>query len=200
METGGKAAAVLASEQRVEQPILFLDKGLDLFLAIQHHACGDGLNAACGESGSYLAPEQRRELVAHNAIQDAASLLRVYQVEVDTARMLDALGDDLLGDFIEGYAACLFIGQTKQLLEVPGNGLPFAVRVSRKIDGSGILGVLFQLVDQLGLVPHGNILRLKAVFDIDAHLALGQVAQMPHGRFHFIAAAEVFFYRLGLGR
>ena len=113
--------------------------------------------------------------------------------------MLDALSNDLLGDLVEGDAARLAVRQLQKLLQMPGNGLPFPVRVRGEIDGAGAFGVLFELLDQLCLVPHRNILGLKALFYINAHLAFGKVPQMPHGSRDLIAAAQVFFDGFGLG-
>ena len=42
--------------------------------------------------------------------------------------------------------------------------------------------------------------RYQIMLDIDAELALGQVAQMTHGGAHHVFAAEILLDRLGLGR
>ena len=46
--------------------------------------------------------------------EHAARLLRVDQVLVDGARLLDALGDDLFRDLVEGHALGLFIVQIQK--------------------------------------------------------------------------------------
>ena len=196
---GGKAAAVRAGQQRVEQPVFLADEGLDLLLPVHHHAGGHGLHAPRGQALSDLAPEQRRELVAHDAVEDAARLLGVHEIPVDRAGMKDALGDDLLRDLVEGHAPGLFVRQVQQLLEMPGDRLALAVRVGREIDGPGAFGFLFELVDELRFFAHGDVLRLEAVVYIHAHLALGKIPQMPHGRCNLIIASQILFDRFGLG-
>ena len=108
-----------AVEQRVEQPVLLRLEGADLVFAVDHDARGHRLHAAGGQAGLDLAPEQRTELIAHDAVENAARLLRVDQILIDLARVLDALGDDLFRDLVERHALGLVIRQIQQLLQVP---------------------------------------------------------------------------------
>ena len=84
-----------AVETRVEQPVLLALERLDLLLAVNDHARGDGLHTSRGQPFLYLAPEQRGELIADDAVEYAPRLLGIDKVLVDAARVLDALGDDL---------------------------------------------------------------------------------------------------------
>ena len=108
-----------AVEQRVEQPVLLRLEGADLVFAVDHDARGHRLHAAGGQAGLDLAPEQRTELIAHDAVENTARLLRVDQILIDLARVLDALGDDLFCDLVERHALGLVIRQIQQLLQVP---------------------------------------------------------------------------------
>ena len=120
MEAGGEHGVLRAAvETRVEQPVLLALESLDLLLAVNDHARGDGLHTSRGQTLLYLAPEQRGELIADDAVEYAPRLLGIDKVLVDAARVLDALGDDLFGDLVEGHALGLFIVKPKQLLEVP---------------------------------------------------------------------------------
>ena len=189
-----------AVKQRVEQPVFLRLEGADLIFAVDHDACGHRLHAPGGQAGLDLAPEQRAELIAHDAVEHAARLLRIDQILIDLARVLDALGDDLLRDLVEGHALCFIVRQIQQLLQVPRNGLSLAVRVGREIDGSGRFGALFQVGDHVGAILHGQILRREVAVNIDAHRALGQVTQMTHRGHDLIVAAQVFFDCSGLRR
>ena len=124
-------------EQRVKQPVLLRLEGADLIFTVDHDARGHRLHAAGGQAGLDLAPEQRAEFIAHDAVENAARLLCVDQILIDLARVLDALGDDLFRDLVERHALGLVIRQIQQLLQVPRNGLSLAVRVGREIDGTG---------------------------------------------------------------
>ena len=201
VKAGGEgAAAALAVEQRVEQPVLLALESLDLLLAVDDHARRDGLDPSGGEAGLDLFPKQRRDLVADDAVQHAARLLRVDEIGVDRAGIFNALCHDLFRDLVEGHALGFFVAELQQLLEMPGDRLALAVRVRREIDRAGRLGVLFQLCDQILLVLHGDIFRLEAVLYVNAQLALRQIPQMPHGRFYLIFAAEISLDGLGLRR
>ena len=58
---------------------------------------------------------------------------------------------------------------------------------------------LAQLCQKLALAADRDVLRFKIIFDIDAHLALGQITYMSHGRSDLIIRTEEFFNRLHLG-
>ena len=200
IESGGKSAALTAAEMRVEQPVFLTDKVLYLLLAVNDHARCDRLHAPRGQAALDLFPQQRRQLVADDAVEYAARLLRVDQILIDIARVLDALSDDLFGYLIEGDAARLLVRQVEQLLEMPRYSFALAVRVGREIDCFCRLGILLQLVDKLFLIPHGDVLRLEAVLYVNAHLALRQIAQMSHRSRYLITAPEIFFNGLCLSR
>ena len=58
-----------------------------LALALDHEARRDRLDAACGEALHHLPPEHGGDLVAVEAVEDAARLLRVDEALVDVARL-----------------------------------------------------------------------------------------------------------------
>jgi hypothetical protein len=55
---------------RVDGPVLFLDERLDFAFALDDQAQGDGLHAASGEAAAHLVPQQRRNLVADQTVED----------------------------------------------------------------------------------------------------------------------------------
>ena len=95
-----------------------------------------------------LVPQQRRNLVSDQAVQNPARLLRVDQVVIDIAGVFECFLHRFLGDFVEGHAAdamffrprpsfffffffavfAQFIGQMRS------DSFAFAVRVRREID------------------------------------------------------------------
>src|SRR5258705_6034389 len=83
---------------------------------------------------------------------------------------------------------------------MPGDRLPFAIRVGGQEDPVGGLGGLLDLGERLRLFLYSDVFWRETVADIDAQLALGQVAEMPHGRLDRVAAAKVLADRFGLGR
>ena len=75
---------------------------------------------------------------------------------------------------------------------MPRDRLSLAVRVSCKIDVLCGFGSAAQLGDDRGLAGQRLIVRFKIVLQIDAHLALGQVAQVAHAGLDAIIRAEIF--------
>ncbi len=83
---------------------------------------------------------------------------------------------------------------------MPGNGLPFPVRVRCKVNlvmrGSGF----FQLFYQLFFSLNNGILRLKVVFDINIQLGSRKVPYMTHRGHYVIILTQDRLNGLGLGR
>ena len=195
----GLPAAVI-QQLRVDRPVLLRHEGADFAFAVDHHAHCRRLHATGGESAAHLFPQQRRELVAHDAVENTARLLRVHQILINGAGREDAFADHLFGDLVEGHALGLFIAQAQQCLEMPGDRLALAVRVRCKIDHVAGLGGFFQFVDQRFLALDRLVIGLEVMLDIYADLALGQIAQMPHAGRDDKVLAQIFANGLGLCR
>ncbi len=97
----------LRVEQRVERPVLHRLECTDLALALDNQAHGHGLHASRRKSAADLIPQQRRNLVAHQPVKNAARLLRVDEILIHIAGMLERFLHSLLGDLVEGDAANL---------------------------------------------------------------------------------------------
>ena len=196
-------------ETGIEGPVFLLLELLDLALALDDEAEGDGLDASGGESAADLVPQQGRDLEADQAVEDAAGLLGIDQVPVDLAGMGEGLLHGLLGDFVEGdamdrlgffFAAAATVGVAAELFgEMGGDGFAFAVRIGRKVDGIGGAGQLFEMGDHLLFAGDDLVLGGEIVVDIDAEALLGQILNMTEGGFHVVTGAEILLNRLGLG-
>ena len=185
---------------RLDGPVLLGDKGPDLQLPLHHQPGGHRLHPSGGQPPADLFPQQGRELVAHDPVQDAPGLLGVHQVLVDGPGGGNGLVDHIFGDFVKGHPVGLVVRDVQQLLQVPGDGLPLPVRVGGQIDLSTALGRLFQVADHVFLALDGLVVRGEAVLNIHAQLAFGQVPDMAHGRLDLIPRPQVLADGLGLGR
>ncbi len=114
----GQEAAGLAdpNEGHVQGPILFRLECPDLVLPVHHQPGGHALNPSGGESAAHLFPKERRELIAHNPVQDPSCLLGIHQVIIDVPGMLDGIPDHILGNFIKSDPVRLFVREPEQLL------------------------------------------------------------------------------------
>ena len=202
VEHGLEAAQVGAHPLQVhlDGPVLLGLEGADLLLPLHHQAGCHRLHTAGRQATADLLPQQRRQLIAHDAVQNTPGLLSIHQVLVDGPGGGNGLVDHLFGDLVEGDPVGLFIGDVQKLLQVPGDGLALTVRVGGQIHLSALLGRLFQGSDGLLLSLDGLVVGLESVFHVHAQLALGQVPDVTHGRHHLITRSKVLADGLGLGR
>ena len=202
--SAAKVAPRRSSERGRERPVLARREGLDLALALDDQAHGDRLDAAGREAAAHLARDERAERVADQAVDDAARLLGVDEVDVDRARVREGLADGALGDLAEGHAALLGDRHVGGLGDVPGDGLALAVEVGGQVDGvrgpRGTRDVRDLAPARLG----DDVLRREVVLDVDAELALaGVLRQVTHVAVAGqdpVVLAEVPLDRARLGR
>ena len=83
---------LLLRELDVDRPRLDGDELADLLFAIDDQAERDRRHAAGADALLHLAPEERAQPVADQAVDHAACLLRVDQAHVDLPRRLEARG------------------------------------------------------------------------------------------------------------
>ena len=69
----------------IDRPVLCTHMRHAVALAINNQARCNRLNAARGEGGTNLAPEQRRDLVTVKAVKDSTSFLGIDKVGVELA-------------------------------------------------------------------------------------------------------------------
>ena len=198
VKAGGEFAALFGQELRVNRPVFLGDERADFLFPVDHQAGGNRLHAACRQPALDLAPQERGQAVADDSVQDAACLLGVNQVDIQVARMVNAVPHGVFGDFVKGYALGIGILELEQLLDVPGNGFALAVRVGCEKDKLACLRRLAQLGNQLVLALDRDVFGLEIVFEIDAHGLAGQVTQMTHGCLDRVVRAEIFSNRFRL--
>ena len=170
-----------------------------LRIAVADELDRDRLYAAGREALANFAPEERTQLVADNAVEHAARLLRVDAIHVDGARLLDSGLDGRLRDFVEDDAAVRRRVDAEDVGEMPCDGLALAVRVACEVDFRSVLRIFLERLDEVALATDVDVFRREVVVDVDAELALRQVAQVAHRCANHVLAAEVFLDGLGLG-
>ena len=106
--------------------------------ALSEQAHGDGLHPAGGQAALDLGPQQRGELVADEAVDDAPGLLGVHEILVDRARSGDGRLDGGRRDFVEGDALDLVGLELEHVDEMPGDGLSLSVMVGGEVNEGGL--------------------------------------------------------------
>ena len=184
-----------------------------LTLTVDHESGCDGLHPTGGETGHHLAPEDRADLVAVEAVEDAARLLGLDQVHVDLAGALHCGVDRARGDLVEHHPADRHLG-VELVEEVPGDRLALTVLVSGEEELVGFLEQALELGHVRLLVARDDVHRLEAVVDVDAQAcpglalqlrgdvrrALWEVTDVADGGLHDEVRPEVTRDGAGLGR
>ena len=139
-----------------------------LALPVDDQAGGDGLHAAGGEAGHDLLPQHRGDLVAVEAVEDAAGLLGLDEVHVD-ARAGSSTAARIACWVISWKTIRLHRDLGLELVEqVPGDGLALAVLVGGEEELVGVLEQALELGDVGLLVAGDHVVGLEAVVDVDA--------------------------------
>src|SRR5438034_236921 len=133
----------------LDAPVLDGNELRDLLFPLDHQPHRDALDPSRRESTANLLPEDGRDLVPDQPIQDAPRLLRVVEVAVELQRLLDRFLDGFLGDLVEEDALRGDLGPLQLLVDVPGDGLALPVGVRREQDQLRALGGGLELRDYL---------------------------------------------------
>ena len=158
-------------------PVFLRDELPDFLLALDDQPQCDGLHPTRRQAGLDALPEHRRGLVADQAVEDAPRLLGVDFPLIDIEGVGQGFGDRVLGDLVEQNAADLAVAVAVQLRRhMPGDRFTFAVGVGRQQHAIGRVGRLLDLGEGLRLFLNSDVLRREVIVDVDAQLALGQVA------------------------
>ena len=210
----GQPSVELAGVERGDDVPVLGGAELDpLALALDHEPRRDRLHAAGGEALHHLAPEDGGDLVAIEAVQNAARLLRIDEPVVDVARLPERPLDRLLRDLVEDHPAHGDL-RLQHLAQVPGDRLALAIFVRREQELVGVRELRPQIRDDGLLLRIDDVERLEVLIDVDAepgprlllvlgrHLcgAVREVADMADRRLDHVVLPEVPGDRLGLRR
>ena len=195
----------------IDRPILCAHMRHAVALAINNQARCDRLHAARRQGGTNLAPEQRRDLVTVKTVKDSTSFLGVDKVGVKLASIVQSALDRFLRDFVEDHAAHGNLG-LEDLEKVPSDSLTFAVLISCQEEFVGLFQELLELGDLFLLVGIDNVIRGKAILNVDGEAPVGtllhvggqlrglwQVANVTDRGGHMVVGSQVSFDRRRLG-
>ena len=117
-----------AVEDHVEVPVAGGHESDAFPFPVDDETGGHGLHAARRQFRHDLLPQHRGDLVAVEAVEDAASLLRVDEIGIELAGVGDRLGDGRRRDLVEDHAMGGHLG-FEFLQQVPRDGLTLAVTI-----------------------------------------------------------------------
>jgi hypothetical protein len=169
-------------------------EGAPLTLPLHEEPHRHRLDAARGELRRNLLPEERRDRVADEAIQDAPRLLRPHQVLIDGAGGVERLANRPLRDLVEDDPGDGDAG-AQRLDQVPADALSLAVLIGCDHQLLGLLEKLPELCHHLLLAGGDDVERLEPLLHVDAQPGpvaildrrwdlrgrFGKIAHMAHG-------------------
>jgi len=200
----GRKLAVGMAQPGGDGPVFLGDEGLDLVFPLTDQTQRRTLHAAGRQARAHLAPEQRREVEAHEIVQGAARLLGVDQVHGNGPRMGDGVLHRFFGDLVKDHPLGWFLAHEAPFLEqfqqMPGNGLAFAVRIGGQPEFVGALEGLDDGLHMTLIALDGHITHGKIVFRIDGPLLGEKVAHVTVGGQDLEILPQIFLDGLGLGR
>ena len=198
--TGNKGTGLFQQIQLyIQRPVFLRLESADLIFPIHHQSGSDGLHAACGQTAADFLPQQRGQLIAHDAVEDASCLLGIHQIIIDLTGMRDGFFDYLLGDLVKCHTPGFGIRQIQQFFQMPGNGLTLTVRVGCEIDGLRGSRSCLQFLDQVFLSLDRDIAGRKISLQIHTHGGFRQIPQMSHTCLDGIIGTQIFSNGLRLG-
>ena len=177
-----------------DRPVFGFDECLNLALAFDDHAQSDRLHAARRQPAAHLVPQQRRDLIADDAVEQAPRLLRIDEVFINVCRMPERFLYRRLGNLVEEHAAHglpVLAASFEFFLDVPADGLAFAVRVSGDINRISVFSGGLQFADDFLFAGNDSIRRLKVIIEIDADALLGQILDVADRSQHRKIASEI---------
>ena len=77
-ELGFEERRLASIEHGVNRPVFLRDEGADFLFALDDQAESDCLHTSGGKTAADFVPEKRGNFVAHDAVENAASLLGIH--------------------------------------------------------------------------------------------------------------------------
>ena len=146
-------------------------------LALDHQAGGHALDPTGGAGTPGPAAGDERHLVPEQPIEHPTPLVRLDELHVELAPVLDRLLDRRPRDLVEDHALDRHLGRRLQQLEdVPGDRLALTILVRGEVELARVAEGLLQGPDVLLLLVGYDPNGLEVVVDVDAepaHLLVG---------------------------
>ena len=204
-EPGLVGLAAGRGEDCGDGPVFAGAERLDLHLALDDEAEADRLDAARGFRAGKLAPENRREVEAHEIIERAAGEVGLHQLHIHVAGVLHRLCHRGFGDRVEDHAGNGGVlldrpAFAKRLFEVPGDRLTLTVRVGGENQRVVVLQGIGDGFDMLLRIVRNLPCHGKSLVGIDRSVLGRQVAHVAITGQHLELGSKILVDCLGFSR
>ena len=185
-----------------DRPVLLRLECEDLVLPLADEAKGHRLDATGGEPGQDRLPEEGRDLVSDEPIEDPSRLLGLELPHVEGARRSDGLRDRLAGDLSELDApeAVRILPEPEVRRHVVGDRLALPIGVGREDHRIDPLRPALEFGQNLRFPVDRDVAGLEALVHVHAELLLRKVPDVAHRSGHLESAAQVATDGPRLGR
>ena len=195
-ELGVKKTAGLL-ETSLEVPVTAAAECPTCTFPLHQQSHSHGLHTPRGQAPGHLLPQQRRQGVSHQTVQDASRLLGMHEFHIQLTGLVKSPANRLLGDLVKHHAFHRNL-RCKQLQQMPADAFTLSVFISRQQKLVSTFESVLQLLDRFFLVLRHHVkgleIRLGVHAEIGPLLALlrcwnltgvvREIAHMPHGGFH----------------
>ena len=173
------------------------NKRADLTLALHDDAESGGLDAAGGEAVADLLPDETREIVSDESVEDAAGFLSFAEILVDVAGILHCFHHGVFRDLVENNSlrerGAMLAVELGCLGDVPSDRFSFSVGVGREDDFIGTCGEGADLSDDGFLPGADDIVGDEASSDVDGfEVALRKVSDVSDRSLDGVFSVEIF--------
>ena len=197
IELRGLAVRTVYDETSEQTEIALAFESGNFAFALHNETHRYTLHTTGGQAGAHFVPQHGRKAETHQAIEHAARLLRIYQVEIDRTRMLNGVEDGRFRNFVEYNAARGGRIEFKDFRKVPRDGFSLAVLIGSQPNGFAFLGLCAQITNDFLLIV-GNYIDGRKSFRVYTEILFRQIADVSEAGHDLKVVAEKAFDGLGL--
>ena len=203
-QTSDQGGIVSSPEINLDGPVFAWLECLYLNLPLTDQAKRHGLHPSCRLSPRQLAPKHRRQGKADEIIQRSSGLLGINQIHIQITGVIDTVQNGAFSNFIKDHPLRMDVMKAvvvfQRLHDMPGNGLPFPIRVGGEIKMIATPNGLGNCLHPLGGLVVGDIGHGEIFIGQDRAILGWQIAHMTVAGQHNIVVPKIFVDGFGLGR
>ena len=149
-----------------DTPVFAWNKCENLAFSVDDEPHCNRLHSSSRQASAHFGPEQWRDFIADEPIENTSGLLGVDPIHIDTVSIFNSRECRGFCNLMELDA--LGFWELEQFGKMPCNGFAFAIRVGCEEDLIGCFYCRFEFFDQIALALNRQVARGKSVIDIDS--------------------------------
>ncbi len=175
-------------QERGNAPVFLRNEGADLAFPVDDQLDRHRLHAPRGEPAAHFRPEQRRDFISDEPVENSPGLLCVHAAHIDMMGVFESRESRRFRDLVK--LDPLGVGEFEQLRQVPCDRFTLAIGIGCEVDFRRAFYGAPQLLDHVAFAFDRQIARRKIVLYIDPQRALWEVAHVPHRCLHHVSRGK----------